>query len=111
MQLTALSFIVTSLIYYLFRYNSTTGEFTVPFDGAGLYFFYISFRLDSQESASLSITKNGGEACRAGTDFDNAGNDGGMISCGTIQLVAEGSDLRFKGVLKLISFVFQTLKF
>ena len=27
-------------------------------------------------------------------DFDNAGvNDAGMISCGTIQLVAEGSDL------------------
>ena len=67
--------------------------FTVPPGGAGLYFFYISFKQESQEFSSLSITKNGGEACRASMDFNNAGNDGGMISCGTLQLVAEGIDL------------------
>ena len=66
----------------------------MPPGGAGLYFFYISFRLSDQELAIFSITKNGGEACRAAADFNNAGvNDAGMISCGTIQLVAEGSDL------------------
>ena len=50
----------------------------MPPGGAGMYFFYISFRLQGQERAILSITKNGGEACRAVTDFDNSGvNDAG----------------------------------
>ena len=65
----------------------------MPPGGAGLYFFYISFRLMSQKRAVLSITKNGEEACRAVTDFNNAGNDGGMISCGTVEVVVEGNDL------------------
>ena len=63
----------------------------MPPGGAGLYFFYISFGQENQEFVSFSITKNGGEICRATMEFDNAGNDGGMISCGTLQLVAEGN--------------------
>ena len=66
------------------------GAFTVPPGGAGLYFFYISFRLYDQERAVFSITKNGGEVCRAVADFNNAGPDGGVISCGALQLVVEG---------------------
>ena len=66
----------------------------MPSGGAGLYFFYISFRVENQEFANLSIIQNGGEACRAAMDFNNAGvEDGGMTSCGTIQLAAEGNDL------------------
>ena len=61
--------------------------------GDGIYFFYINFRVSNQERAIFRITKNGGGGvCRADTDFDNAGvNDGGMISCGTIELVVEGN--------------------
>ena len=79
---------------YFSRYNSTTGEFTVPPGGDGLYFFYMNLRLSDQESAYFRIMKNAAEACRAVTDFDNAGvNDFGMISCGTLDLVAEGNNL------------------
>ena len=65
----------------------------MPPGGDGLYFFYISFRVSNQERAIFLITKNGGGGvCRADTDFDNASvNDGGMISCGTIELVVEGN--------------------
>ena len=66
----------------------------MPPGGAGLYFFYISFRIANQERAVLSITKNGGEVCRSVTDFDNAGSDTAMGSCGTIQLLVEGSNFR-----------------
>ena len=66
----------------------------MPPGGDGLYFFYISFKLSDQERATFRITKNAAGACRAETDFDNAGvNDKGMISCGTIQLVVEGKCL------------------
>ena len=82
------------LLLHISRYNSTTGTFTVPPDGAGLYFFYISLRLSDQERAVFRIRKNGSEVCRAVADFNQAGvNDTAMISCGTIQIVAEGSDL------------------
>ena len=61
----------------------------------GLYFFYFNLRLSDQERAAFRITKNGREVCRAVTEFDNSpGNDFGMISCGTLQLVVEGIDLR-----------------
>ena len=60
----------------------------MPPGGAGLYFFYISFKLSVQERAAFRI----GEVCRGVTDFDNARvNDQGMVNCGTIQLVVEGN--------------------
>ena len=58
---------------------------------AGLYFFYISFKVSDQERAVFGIRRNGGEVCRAVAEFDNAGvNDSGMISCGTVEMVLEG---------------------
>ena len=78
----------------VFRYNSTTGEFTVPAGGAGLYFFYTNFLADEQEFADFRIRLNGGQICVAYADMNNVGvNDNGTPSCAVLAILAEGNQV------------------
>ena len=56
-----------------FRYNSSTGEFTVPTGGAGLYYFYVHVLVDDGEEASLSLVRNNEALCSLNADNDNSG--------------------------------------
>ena len=47
------------------RYDKTTGKFTVPQGGAGLYFFYVHLLADSGEEVALAIRQNGDAKCYA----------------------------------------------
>ena len=40
-------------------YNAETGEFTTPSGGAGLYYFFIHFSLQSRVYAWMAIRHNG----------------------------------------------------
>ena len=52
----------TSLLQILnancFRYNTTTGTFTVPEDGAGLYYFHVYLKFRAKQVAVFGLIKN-----------------------------------------------------
>ena len=85
-------------MYFLeFRYNSTTGEFTVPAAGAGLYFFYTNFFADEQDFVDFFIRVNGQNICGAFADMNNIGvNDNGTPSCAAVATLAEGIKILHK---------------
>ena len=76
-----------------YRYNSETGQFTVPPGGAGLYFFHIDMWVVGGELARFVITVNGVELCKAESDTTYTGDpsDDQATSCGAIALLEEGN--------------------
>ena len=81
-----------SIIFDTFnRYNSETGQFTVPVGGAGLYFFYTSFFAQDEQFADFLIRVNGTAICQAECDGNEAGtNDNGAPSCAAVTTLTEG---------------------
>ena len=55
------------------RYDSSTGEFTVPTRGAGLYYFYAHVLIDDGEEANLSRRKNEDRLCSLNGDSNHSG--------------------------------------
>ena len=73
-----------------FRYSSETGEFTVPPEGAGLFFFLFHFIMEPGEFADFGIRRNGQWLCLAAED-ENAGGDKAGASCGVVVTLEEGT--------------------
>ena len=76
---------------YIFRYDSTTGQFTVPRGGAGLYLFYTNFFGEEQEYAYFRIRANGQGVCAAFADINNSATDNGTPSCAGVTTLTEGT--------------------
>ena len=80
---------IASLLFY--RYDSTTGIFTVPPGGDGLYYFFLYLTTISTEFAYFDITVNSEILCLAIADLSQA-NSGDVwgTSCSGITEVMEG---------------------
>ena len=80
------------LYWYIYRYNSSTGEFTVPSGGAGLYFLFIDFYVTGGEWARFDIEVNNAVVCMAEVNTDTTGSTGDQYpaTCGALVLLREG---------------------
>ena len=76
-----------------FRYNSTTGMFTVPPGGDGMYFFYIFMTVDPGEYALFEIRINNVRMCSAHGDHDTSGSDLPATSCGVVASLSAGNHM------------------
>ena len=69
-------------------YNPTTGLFTVPPGGAGLYYFYTHLLYYPNEDSNLPIRHNGFDLCD--TYADGESGDWNMTSCGAVVVLEQG---------------------
>ena len=84
---------VSDLFYFylICSYDSTTGQFTVPSGGAGLYFLYTNFYGDDRKHMDFFIRVNGTNLCAAFADMHSSGvDDNGTPSCGAVAQLAVG---------------------
>ena len=72
----------------IFRYDSTTGTFTVPPGGDGYYYFSTYLYVVQGESGSFDIIINGEILCTAET-YHSEYNDGPAV-CGGAIYMTEG---------------------
>ncbi len=74
------------------RYNKSTGAFTVPPGGAGLYYFSTHLSIQWGQHAAFHMKKNNDEAiCKALGDNDNNGaGDAAQGFCSGLAQLEEG---------------------
>ena len=65
--------LVDNFPFTIHRYDSSTGQFTVPPGEAGLYFFNINFLTDYYKYSDFRIRVNRADLCRAYTDINTSG--------------------------------------
>ena len=74
-------------------YDSSTGVFTVPPDGAGLYYFSTYLLVDSGEIGGFNIVLNDVIVCSAyGDESSNSGSDNPQATCSAVVDVTEGKE-------------------
>ena len=76
-------------IFIVYRYDSTTGTFTVPSGGDGYYYFSVYFRVVYSEYAGFDIRINGEILCTAYTEQQEVG-DPGQAACSAAAYATEG---------------------
>ena len=82
----------TSLpILFISSCNSTTGTFTVPPGGDGVYYFSVYLLVIDGEFGIFDMTLNDDVICTAHPDHDNGGNDRAPGSCSAIVDVVTGN--------------------
>ena len=83
-----------SSLYFVYRYDSTTGTFTVPSDGDGFYYFSVYLSTVSGESAYFDLEINGESLCSAVGELTQiSSGDEIVASCSGIAQVVEGNML------------------
>ena len=79
--------------YYLtlcHRYDSSTGQFTVPTGEAGLYYFCVHGAAKPGEAAGFCVRQNGASLCRPiGDDNSGDGNDFSIGTCAATVVLEE----------------------
>ena len=65
-------FIIEYYEYYC-SYDSTSGVFTVPPGGNGIYYFSVYVLVDNGEAANFDITVNDDNICSTFPDHSNSG--------------------------------------
>ena len=94
----------------IYRYDSTTGIFTVPPGGDGYYYFSVYFRVDGDISAAFEIEVNGELLCTAYSDLSESPNsDSQVMSCGGTAYTVEG--IYIKKILIIIIIIISILDF
>ena len=78
-------------------YDETTGLFTVPPGGDGLYYFYTHLQFLPDEYSNFIIRLNGDDLCDVFEDNDNG--DYGMSSCGAAVVLEEGKSHSLYGIV------------
>ena len=81
--------VISLLIVY--RYDGTTGTFTVPSGGDGFYYFSTYLLVMADEWAGFDIEINGSSICRAYTEHQDTPNDEGPALCSGVTYATEGS--------------------
>ncbi len=75
-------------------YDSSTGVFTVPSGGGGMYYFSTFHVLSHGKFARFRITVNGADACITQVDQDNSGtpsgSDNAVATCGVTRNLSDG---------------------
>ena len=79
---------ITSL-FIVYRYESTTGTFTVPPGGDGYYYFSVYLLVPTFEQAWFDIEINGEVLCTAFGDNDDI-LDYGQATCSAATYATEG---------------------
>ena len=79
---------ITSL-FIVYRYDNTSGTFTVPPGGDGYYYFSAYFVVYYYEYAYMDIQMNGQRLCTAFTDQQDP-FDYGQSACSVATSVTEG---------------------
>ena len=81
------------------RYNSSTGDFTVPSGGAGLYFLYVNFWVIGGKWVRFDVKLNNSDVCAAEIDTRATGctADRYQAGSGALALLREGIS---KGILR-----------
>ena len=80
-------------VSYLFisRYDSSTGVFTVPPGGDGVYYFSVYLLVPDGESAFIDMMLNGEVICSTYPDNNNAGADHAPASYSAVLDVVAGN--------------------
>ena len=87
--------------YISCSYDSSTGVFTVPPGGDGLYYFSTYLLIDFGEVAVFNIVVNDVIVCSVyGDESSNSGTDNPQVTCSAVVDVTEGRVL----------FIFQEMK-
>ncbi len=80
-----------SCYFLLIRYDPTTGIFTVPSGGDGLYYFSTYLLVNFGEFGEFNIRVNGEILCSARGDNNNSGsNDNAVATCSGLAQLTEG---------------------
>ena len=83
-----------SLISVICRYNPSTGEFTAPPGGAGLYYFYVHAQVDHGEYARFNLKRNSETLCTLeGDNSQNGADDYDTGTCAATAMLNEGKKL------------------
>ena len=76
---------------YFYRYNSSTGTFTVPPSGDGFYYFSVFLAVDAAEICVFDIEINGSQFCSPNSFLSSPpGGEREPTSCSGVAYVAEG---------------------
>ena len=73
-------------------YNSSTGRFTTPSGGAGLYYFYFHVLIGFYRFAWFNIRHNGVTVAMM-TEDEDRGGDFPSGSCGAVIMMQEGNNV------------------
>ena len=73
-----------------FRYNGTTGIFTVPEGGSGLYFLYVHLITTTGNFAAFELKRNQEQICVAEGDNGSNGWNHDTTTCGAVVQLNEG---------------------
>ena len=96
---------ITSL-FVVYRYDSTTGAFTVPPGGDGYYYFSVYLLVDSDEFGRFNIELNGETMCTAQTDQTDTPINEGQATCSAASYASEGCKIHLFSVFSLSEFWF-----
>ena len=80
---------------FVCSYESSTGFFTVPLGGEGLYYFSVYFTVNENEFALFDIKINERSICSAYADQSDS-VDSGLASCSAVTFAAEGKIINTK---------------
>ena len=81
----------TTSLFYIYRYDSTTGTFTVPPGGDGFYYFSVFLTADGAEFGTFDMELNGELVCTAYSDqTESPGSDSETIACNGVLFTVEG---------------------
>ena len=70
-----------------YRYDSTTGTFTVPPGGDGYYYFSVYLRVNGDEAGTFDVEINGELLCTAYSDLtESSSTDDQITSCSGVLL-------------------------
>ena len=79
------------LYYYLYRYDSRTGTFTVPHGGDGFYYFSVYLYVHGGITAGFNVELNDQLICTVFSDLsESAISDSERTSCSGVTYAIEG---------------------
>ena len=79
-------------LFIVYRYDSTTGTFTVPPGGDGFYYFSVYLLVQADEYGIFDIRFNGDIICEAYSEQDDTIDDEATTSCNAIASLSEGKN-------------------
>ena len=95
---------ITSL-FIVYRYDNTTGTFTVPPAGDGFYYFSTHLHVRKGDYSYFDIQMNGNTLCTAFSDHLEGMIDAGPAVCSAIAYATPGISFLLSSTADLLYFV------